>query len=128
MKKNLVAGLVLALGTVFSAGADDVVTSFDYQASQARLLDVTPKVRANDLDVDVEIVGKRIRKTVTLDAEHLAPFIQGNDAETVKNLRSYAVSNSPTSMISIFLWQRHSMCILRKREPRYVLWAIRPTL
>ncbi|GFI06905.1 hypothetical protein IMSAGC006_01653 [Muribaculaceae bacterium] len=59
MKKNFVAGLVLALGTVFSAGADDVVTSFDYQASQARLLDVTPKVRANDLDVDVEIVGKR---------------------------------------------------------------------
>ncbi len=43
MKKNLVAGLVLALGTVFSAGADDVVTSFDYQASQARLLDVTPR-------------------------------------------------------------------------------------
>lgn len=92
MRKLILLSLFITILSSMPAGAREVLESFDFQVAQARLLDVTPQVTPSSLTVDVEVIGKRMRKTVSLSKEALAPFIiPGNDEATINNLRSYAV-------------------------------------
>lgn len=89
-----VFGLICAMmiaGANFTTDAREV-ESFDYQISQARLLDATPDVRVTTLTAEVKVVGKRLRKTVKLNLDQLNSMtVRDNDNATVQNLRNYAV-------------------------------------
>ena len=88
-----------ALGLcVFSGSLQAQKTvKFDYQTSQARLLDVNPTTYVKPLvaELVVDTSNGRIRDKWELNAAELAArVIPGDDNATVRNLRSYAVFKS----------------------------------
>lgn len=88
-----------ALGLVASCGCLQAqkTVKFDYQTSQARLLDVNPTTYVKPLvaELVVDTSNGRIRDKWELNAAELASrVISGDDNATVRNLRSYAVFKS----------------------------------
>lgn len=88
-----------ALGLCVSCGSlhAQKTVKFDYQTSQARLLDVNPTTYVKPLvaELVVDTSDGRIRDKWELNAAELAArVIPGDDNATVRNLRSYAVFKS----------------------------------
>ncbi|MDE6175041.1 MAG: hypothetical protein K2F88_05705 [Duncaniella sp.] len=88
-----------ALGLCVSCGSlhAQKTVKFDYQTSQARLLDVNPTTYVKPLvaELVVDTSNGRIRDKWELNAAELAArVITGDDNATVRNLRSYAVFKS----------------------------------
>lgn len=91
MKKLLFAIFAVVLFAA-NASAKDIVESYRYSTSEARLLDFNPTVAPVPLTVEIKIIGQRIHRTITLSPEELSRRIINNDYnKTLENLRSYAV-------------------------------------
>lgn len=91
MKKLLLAALGLVM-LIPSMSAKDVVESYRYSTSEARLLDFNPSVSPVPLTVEVKVIGQRIHRIITLSPEELSKrIINDNYNLTLENLRSYAV-------------------------------------
>ena len=91
MKKLLLAALGLVM-LIPSVSAKDVVESYRYSTSEARLLDFNPSVSPVPLTVEVKVIGQRIHRIITLSPEELSKrIINDNYNLTLENLRSYAV-------------------------------------
>jgi len=90
--------LSLMLAGVFTGSSFAQKTvKFDFQTSQARLLDVNPNTYVKPLIAELAVDTKkgRIRDSWVLDAVELnSRVINGNDNATLQNLRSYAVFKS----------------------------------
>lgn len=88
--------LILASGMALSATGQKTV-KFDFQTSQARLLDVNPNTYVKPLiaELNVDKTKGRIRDKWILDAIELnSRVFKDDDNATIQNLRSYAVFKS----------------------------------
>lgn len=95
LKKHFLACAACIAAVSTTLAADQKTVKFDFQTSQARLLDVNPSTYVRPLIAELSIIGSRIRDKWELTTEELnARWIKNDDNATLQNLRSYAVFKS----------------------------------